>query len=146
MLEAIMGVSARAGPTPARQSPADPAIRRARACYDHLAGELAVRMFDSLVDQRCLLFRQGDVVLSRKGEKFVRKLGIAVEDLARRKRPLCVGCLDWSMRREHLAGSLGAALLEKIYAAGWARRDRHSRAVLFGVRGEQAFKRAFSLS
>ena len=140
-----MGVSARTGPVPARPSPAEPAMRKARVCYDHLAGEMGVRMFDSLVERRCLIVRQGSVVLSRKGEEFVGELGIALKDLARRRRPLCIGCLDWSMRREHLAGALGAALLERIYAIGWAARDRNSRAVLFSVRGENAFKGTFSL-
>src|SRR5438045_4087188 len=74
------------------------------------------------------------------------EFGIALEHIARNRRPLCIGCLDWSMRREHLAGALGAALLDRIFALGWARRDRNGRAVFFDGTGEKSFKKIFRLS
>jgi len=79
--------------------------------------------------------------LTRGGEMFMAKFGIDLAALERQRRPLCKTCLDWSMRRNHLAGSLGAALLERLVALKWARRDRASRAILFSPAGEAAFAR-----
>jgi DNA-binding transcriptional ArsR family regulator len=146
MLETIMGVAARAGHLRTRPGPADPAMRKARICYDHLAGEMGVRMFDALVARRCLYIRHGKFALSRKGREFAGEFGIVLEDISQTRRPLCIGCLDWSMRREHLAGALGAALLNRILALKWAQREKASRAVLFDARGEHAFNKTFRLS
>jgi DNA-binding transcriptional ArsR family regulator len=146
MLESMMGVAARAGHLRTRPGPADPAMRKARVCYDHLAGEMGVRMFDVLVARRCLSIRDGKFALSRKGREFAAEFGIVLEDIAQSRRPLCISCLDWSMRREHLAGALGAALLNRIFALRWAGREQNGRAVLFDVRGEHAFNKTFHLS
>jgi len=143
LLESLMGVAARAGHLRIRPGPQDPAMRKARICYDHLAGEMGVRLYDSLAARRCLAIRDDGLSLSRTGRKFVEEMGIALDALARNRRPLCRGCLDWSMRREHLAGALGAAFLERFYALGWATRDRASRAVLFNPRGQRAFDLLF---
>src|SRR5215469_5015471 len=143
LLESLMGVAARAGHLRVRPGPQDPAMRRARICYDHLAGEMGVRLYDSLAARRCLAVGDGRLALSRTGRKFVLEMGIALDALLRNRRPLCRSCLDWSMRREHLAGSLGAAFLDRFYALGWATRDRGSRAVLFNPRGERAFETLF---
>jgi DNA-binding transcriptional ArsR family regulator len=143
MLEALMGVAARAGHLRTRPGPSDPAMRRARMCYDHLAGELGVHMFDVLRDTGRISNRNGEVALTRKGEGFVAEFGIDLGELAQLRRPLCKGCIDWSMRREHLAGSLGAALLARIYDLKWARRDRQSRAVNFTPDGERKFLHIF---
>ena len=143
MLEALMGVAARAGHLRTRPGPGDPAMRRARVCYDHLAGELGVHMFDALRDTGRLSNRNGEVALTKKGEGFVAEFGIDLGELAQLRRPLCRSCIDWSMRREHLAGSLGAALLARIYDLKWARRDRTSRAVDFTPDGERKFLHTF---
>ena len=143
LLESLMGVAARAGHLRVRPGPQDPVMRKARVCYDHLAGEMGVRLYASLSKRRCLSVRDGGLVLSRTGRKFVEEMGIALDALARSRRALCRGCLDWSMRREHLAGALGAAFLDRFYTLGWATRDRRSRAVLFNPRGERAFGELF---
>lgn len=143
LMEALMGVAARAGHLRVRPGPRDPAMRKARVCYDHLAGEMGVRLYDSLTARRCLSLSGGQLTLSRGGRTFVEEVGIALDGLERSRRPLCRGCLDWSMRREHLAGALGAALLDRFFALCWARRDRGSRAVLFSPRGERAFDELF---
>lgn len=145
LMESLMGVAARAGHLRARPGPQDPAMRKARVCYDHLAGEMGVRLYDSLAARRCFSVRDGRLSLSRTGGKFVADTGIALDALSRVRRPLCRGCLDWSMRREHLAGALGAAFLERFYALGWATRDGASRAVLFNPSGERAFDKMFPL-
>jgi DNA-binding transcriptional ArsR family regulator len=140
MLESMMGVAARAGHLRTRPGPSDPAIRKARVCYDHLAGEMGVHLLDRLVALRFLA--GGDTPkLTPRGEGFARDFGIDLTALSRGRRPLCRNCLDWSMRRHHLAGGLGAALLERFYDLGWARRDRASRAVHFTPSGERAFQR-----
>lgn len=141
MLESLMGVAARAGHLRTRPGPADPAIRKARVCYDHLAGEMGVRMFDSLLRARRIAVRGDEVRLTRAGEAFLAGLGVDVAQGGR--RPLCRACLDWSMRRSHLAGRLGAALFERVTALGWAARAKDSRAVLFTRAGEERFAKLF---
>ena len=141
MLESMMGVAARAGFSRTRPGPADPALRKARVCYDHLAGETGVALFDALVQSGRIAVRGEDARLTRKGEAFARKFGIDVAALMKGRRPLCRACLDWSMRKNHLGGALGAALLTRIYDLGWARRVRNSRAVVFTPAGEGKFAR-----
>jgi hypothetical protein len=117
-------------------------MRKARVCYDHLAGEMGVRMFDALVKRRHLALREDGLGVTRTGARYLADFGVEMPDASR--RPLCRSCLDWSMRRQHLAGALGAALLDRIYELKWARRDRNSRAVLFTPNGEAKFKRLFA--
>jgi hypothetical protein len=143
MLESIMGVAARTGQTRSRPGPRDPAIRHARVCYDHLAGEMGVALYDALFQRGVLATRDGTLGLTKRGSSFLADFGIDVPGLAGARRPLCKSCLDWSMRREHLAGSVGAALLARIVALEWARRDRSSRAVLFSPEGAAKFRRTF---
>lgn len=143
LLENLMGIASRRGHTRTRTGPRDPALRRARVCYDHLAGEMAVRMFDSL-SHRGMIQVSGDLIsLSETGNRFMADFGINVDILPVTRRPLCRPCLDWSARRSHLAGSLGASLYVRIQQLGWARREAESRAVTFTRRGEQSFNGTF---
>jgi DNA-binding transcriptional ArsR family regulator len=144
MLEKMMGVAARAGHLRTRPGPADPQVRKARVCYDHLAGELGVHLFDSLSGRGQIAARGEDVRVTRKGEVFFADFGIDFGTLGTSRRPLCKSCLDWSQRRSHLAGSLGAALLDRIYDLNWAVRDKRSRAVLFSRSGEAKFRSMFA--
>jgi DNA-binding transcriptional ArsR family regulator len=142
MLEKMMGVAERAGHVRTRTGPKAPELRRARVCYDHLAGEMAVAMLDAMTQDR--LVAGGDAPrLTRRGEDFARGFGIDLGALAKERRPLCKTCLDWSMRRHHLAGSLGAAMLARFMELKWTRRDRASRAVIFSPQGEREFHRLF---
>ncbi len=143
MLESIMGVAARAGHMRTRPGPSDPAMRKARVCYDHMAGEMGVRLFDSLIAQRVIANRRGGIEVTREGRSFLGDFGIDLDALATGRRPLCKSCLDWSQRRTHLAGSLGGALLDRITELDWAKRDRQSRTLLFSPRGERSFIAAF---
>jgi DNA-binding transcriptional ArsR family regulator len=142
MLEKMMGVAARAGHLRTRPGPADPAIRRARVCYDHLAGEMGVMLLDNLVAQR-FISSGDDPKLTKRGIEFAGRFGIDLDTLARERRPLCRTCLDWSMRRHHLAGALGAAMLTRFRELRWMRQEQHSRAVHFTPDGERAFQRLF---
>jgi DNA-binding transcriptional ArsR family regulator len=145
LLESLMGVAYRVGAVRVRSSPREPALRKARVCYDHLAGDLGVLMFDSLERRRLLRTGTAGLELTRQGTQFCAEIGIDVEALARQRRPLCRACLDWSVRRHHLAGTLGTALFERCLALGWGRRARGSRVVNFSAAGERALRQQFSL-
>lgn len=143
MLEKMMGVAARAGHLRTRTGPTDPAMRKARVCYDHLAGEMGVQLFDSLLRSRRVAMRGDEVRLTRGGESFLTEFGLDLADASASRRPLCKSCLDWSQRRTHLAGTVGAALLSRMHELKWARRDKHSRAIHFSAEGEAKFRRTF---
>jgi len=89
------------------------------------------------------VLKGGVLQVTPAGEKLLTEFGIAVEDLSRGSRPLCRACLDWSVRRHHLAGALGAALLARFIALGWARRRKDSRIVDFSPVGETGLRRRF---
>jgi DNA-binding transcriptional ArsR family regulator len=143
-LEALMPVAARAGHLRIRTGPRDPELRRARSCYDHLAGDIAVTMFDCFVQRRLLARRDGGLTVTVDGRRFFATAGIDLDELERGRRPLCQSCLDWSERRSHLGGALGAALLKIIVARGWAVREKKSRIVRISVASEQKLKSWFS--
>lgn len=141
MIEAITGVAASVGPQRVRPGPRDAAMRVARVCYDHLAGEQAVAMLDRLVEKEIILRDDQEIRLGPSAASHFAAIGIDVD--AKPRRPVCRACLDWSVRRSHLAGTLGAAILDKILAEKWARREKDSRAVIFSPPGKQAFERVF---
>ncbi len=138
-VEALTTVAARVGHLRTRSGPKDEAMRHARSCYDHLAGHLAVGLFEHWVSQRVLRWRGDDVNLTPKGRRILLERGIDVPSLEHKKRPPCRSCLDWSERRHHLGGGLGAAVLSEIVERGWAMREKGSRTVKFGKRGEKKF-------
>ncbi|KAA3441857.1 transcriptional regulator [Mesorhizobium sp. SARCC-RB16n] len=141
MIEAITGVAEAVGPRRVRPGPRDGAMRVARVCYDHLAGEQAVAMLDRLVDKNILVRDDKEIRLGPSAASHFAAIGIDV--YTKPRRPVCRACLDWSVRRSHLAGTLGAAILDKILAEKWARREKDSRAVVFSPPGKQAFERVF---
>lgn len=143
MLESIMGVAATVGPQRVRPGPRDKAMREARVCYDHLAGDIAVAMFDGFLARGLLVQADGGVRLGREAQPFFAARGIDVNALSGLRRPICRACLDWSVRRSHLAGSLGATILDKVFREKWARRESGGRAVTFSPTGRQAFASLF---
>lgn len=144
LLESLMGVAYRSGAVRVRASAREPALRKARTCYDHLAGELGVLVFDGIVERQYLRPSGGTLEVTKRGRRFFRDFGIDVGMLANQRRPLCRACLDWSMRRHHLAGVLGAAVLTRCIDLRWARRERSSRVVRFSAWGEAALRERFS--
>jgi hypothetical protein len=129
-----------------RTGPKDPALRRARICYDHLAGDLGVQMLDSMKRQKLVRQHQHDIKLTAEGARFMADaLQIDAERLAHPRRPLCKACLDWSERRHHLAGTLGAAMMTRFTELNWAARDTTpgSRVVNFTRNGEKRFAALF---
>lgn len=123
--------------------PRDPALRRARVCYDHLAGDLGVQLFEGLLEQGWLESLGDGVALTQAGTNAFVDFGIDTTRLAGERRDTCRRCLDWSVRRHHLAGGLGAAILDRIFEKGWASKDLNTRAVHFTAAGERNLSRTF---
>lgn len=145
LLETLMGVAARAKALRARPGPKEPALRHARVCYDHLAGELGVALFDAFLANKWMLpGPEKTFTLTRLGRIKVQTFGVDIEDIEQGARPLCRSCLDWSVRRHHLAGALGAAILEIIFERGWAVQKRGSRVLEFTRVGEAGLRRVFA--
>ncbi|MES2583163.1 MAG: helix-turn-helix domain-containing protein [Pseudomonadota bacterium] len=145
LLESLMGVAFRSGAVRLRGSPREPALRKARVCYDHLAGELGVLAFDGLQSQGAFADapQQRELELTEAGQTWFRTLGVDAAALSAQRRCFCRPCLDWGERRHHLAGALGAALLGRVFELGWARRAKDSRVVQFSEPGEYAFRQLF---
>lgn len=120
-------------------------VRLARTCYDHLAGELAVRLAETISARGFMAAENGAQTVTGKGEAAFSTLGIDVARLRTSKRPLVRECLDWTERRPHIAGELGAALLDELLARDWFRRVRNSRALTVGPLGEQGFRAVFGI-
>jgi DNA-binding transcriptional ArsR family regulator len=140
VLEGLMGLAAGMGHLRTRTGPKDTALRKARVCYNHLAGDMGTRLFDSLVANQHIVIGRNGLKLTDTGSRFVTGFGIDVEALQTKKVPLCRECLDWSERRSHLAGSLGRALLSRMEQLGWARLEPKSRVVNFSRNGEKQFE------
>jgi DNA-binding transcriptional ArsR family regulator len=115
--------------------PRDVELRRARVCYDHLAGEAGVRLLQRLLDSGVVAGDDDTLTLTPHGERWCARFGIEL-DRNGRSRPLLRTCLDWSERRSHLAGTLGAAILERMFALRYARRLSGSRAIILSPRGD----------
>ena len=143
LLEGLMGFAANRGFLRTRPGPRDPELRKARVCYNHLAGDFGVRMLDRLVADGNMMLDGDEIALTASGESRMAALGIDLAPLQAQRRPLCRTCLDWSERRSHLAGALGEALLTRFIEIGWAKREMGSRVIRFTPPGEKAFLAAF---
>ncbi|NGM20575.1 helix-turn-helix transcriptional regulator [Roseomonas stagni] len=147
MLEGIMAV-AEGGAPPARAArpfgPRDAAMRAARTCYDHLAGRLAVALADAMVARGVLELGPDGGAVTPSGEAFLEAFGIPMARPAR-GRLFCRPCLDWSERRPHVAGVLGAALCTRCLDLGWVRRREGGRTLLVTPEGARGFRDAFGV-
>ncbi|QBF33128.1 helix-turn-helix transcriptional regulator [Thalassococcus sp. S3] len=142
-LEALMGLAAGKGHLRTRPGPKDAALRHARVCYNHLAGDMGVQMFNALSLQGAFEMTSNDMTLTAEGHTIVTDFGVDLTALSRSRSPLCRECLDWSARRSHLAGKLGRALLTAILDRGWAHRMEGTRVIAFTHSGQTAFDAAF---
>ncbi len=149
VLERLIGLAARAGHVPLVTGPKEAAMRTARSCYDHLAGPLAVAFYENAVQQGWIdqQVSQGclsrTVQLTEQGSTQLQSLGLPIDRLQQSKRVLCRACMDWSERKNHMAGALGAELLKFCIVKQWAAQDKGSRVVSFNPAGETAFRNAF---
>lgn len=142
-LEALMGLAAGAGHLRARTGPKDAALRDARVCYNHLAGEKGIALFQGMLARGLVCETEDDVTLTSAGAEFLSGFGVDIDTLKRGKTPLCRPCLDWSARRSHLAGSVGRAMLTQMLRLRWAHRVEGTRVVKFAPKGEAAFAQTF---
>jgi DNA-binding transcriptional ArsR family regulator len=145
LLEALMGVAFRTGALRLISSPRDPALRRARSCYDHLAGELGVLVYEALLRDRVLEKPTQALRLTEKGIGWFAQIGVDTGAVARQRRSFCRPCMDWSERRHHLAGSLGTAMLSRFCDLGWVSRSNKSRAIRITPLGERKFQAILSV-
>lgn len=146
-LEALMVLSSG---TPRPFVPRTPnRLREARTCYDHLAGTLAVTVHDQLLGQGWLLPvdgpRPGAYELTQAGEDRLVELGIDVPGTRAQRRRFACACMDWSERKPHLGGALGAAFLKQAIASGWVAGDLDSRAVTLTPKGRRTLQKRLNL-
>jgi DNA-binding transcriptional ArsR family regulator len=146
---AIEGMMALSGERSSRRrfraAPGGEALRVARTCYDHLAGKLGVAVMDRLLTEGHLHPDRDDFRVSKGGHDFFGDIGIDVESVARQRRGFARPCLDWSERRPHLAGALGAAVGSRCFEIGWIERQRDSRAVTITAAGRRGFRENFGI-
>ncbi|RDL20703.1 helix-turn-helix transcriptional regulator [Pseudomonas jessenii] len=143
-LEALMVISQNAAPTFKPHTP--DRLQFARTCYDHMAGTLAVMLHDRLLEAGWLVATDEQAYrLSDSGEALFAGLGIEVEDLNALRRKFACPCLDWSMRRPHLGGLLGAALLQAALKRKWVTQDLDSRALALTAVGRQGIRAKFGI-
>jgi DNA-binding transcriptional ArsR family regulator len=121
----------------------DPRLREARTCYDHLGGVAGVRLLDGLLERNWLqVGEQGTYLLSSEGAAALPRAGVDLDATRRARRAFAIGCLDWTERRPHLGGALGAALLGALLAQGRLSREAPGRALRSGPEEPLAFLRA----
>lgn len=121
------------------------ALKQARTCYDHIAGEVAVKLHDALLQASWIEEQGKDYVLTEAGAASLVRLGIDIEAVSRQRRRLAYPCMDWSERSPHIGGALGAALLELLLKRGWVNRHLDSRALNLTPKGAKSLATAFGL-
>lgn len=142
-LEALLSLTDRR--VTAFQPSTPSALKQARTCYDHIAGEVAVKLHDALLQAGWLEEQGKDYVLTEKGRVSLVRLGIDVEAVSRQRRRLAYPCMDWSERSPHIGGALGAALLDLLLKRGWVNRHLDSRALNLTSKGAKSLAIAFGL-
>ena len=146
MVEGIMDVSIANGVAAGRRAvvtgPRDAAMRAARTCYDHLAGQLGVRLADSLSERGHVELSSEGGAVTENGKRFFETFGVDL-GAGRRGAVFCRPCLDWSERRLHIGGTVGAALADRCFALRWIERKSDSRAVSVTRAGERGFRQTF---
>jgi DNA-binding transcriptional ArsR family regulator len=143
MLEGLMTVAVTGPPRFRPASRIDAEMRRARTCYDHLAGELGVALTDALRDRGLLVLDVDGGEMTAEGVEFLIGLGADLASPVRSRRPFCRPCLDWSERRPHLAGRVGAAVANLALQRDWIRRRPQGRSVEITDGGLAAFRTLF---
>jgi len=139
VVESLVALSGPSNARPASEAP----IAFARSCYDHLAGTLGVAVLDALIRRGALKpagGTSGDLTVTPGAKPVLESLGVDAVEAVRGRRRRAFACLDWTERRPHLGGALGAALLRRALDAGWVVRD-DGRALRLTASGKRALKR-----
>lgn len=129
-----------------RESQGGEALRAGRSCYDHLAGRLGVGLTEAMADARLLRPADGSYRLTRAGRARLLELGVDVAGAEARRRAFARQCLDWTERKPHLAGALGAAVADRLFELRWVERREGTRAVRLTPRGERRLPEEFGLN
>jgi DNA-binding transcriptional ArsR family regulator len=145
VLESLMALAVDGPPRHRPKSRCDEAMARARTCYDHFAGQLGVSLADRLAEQGHVVLSEDGGVVTDSGRAFLGELGVELSVPGKSKRAFCRPCLDWSERRWHIGGAVGAALASRCFEAGWIERQRDSRAVTITSFGQEAFEDLFGI-
>ncbi|GHO64576.1 transcriptional regulator [Ktedonobacter sp. SOSP1-52] len=144
-LEAFQVIAPRPPVRSLRQSEEARALCLARTCYDHLAGTLGVRITHAMLQHGYLREADNNYVLTTEGEQWFTHLGIDLPATRQKRRAFAVPCLDWSERRHHLAGALGASLASHLLKQGWILRVPRSRAIRLSEAGQRGLSQELDL-
>ncbi len=145
-LEALQVVTTSKVKRPHQPGPKDQLLRDGRMCYDHLAGSLGVKITQALVKNGSIIESGKNFELTQKGEKFLTEIGIDLVLARSKRRKFSQTCLDWSERQPHLAGSLGAAICEKLLSLKWIKQRKNSRLVQVTPTGQRSLEKTFSIN
>lgn len=121
-------------------------LRCARSCYDHLAGRLGVGVTEALERMHALTVESGSFTVTARGERLFKEIGVDLDAVRTGRRRFARTCLDWTERRPHLAGALGAALLASFIRNEWVRRDPRDRSLHVTERGRRDLPGVFGLA
>jgi len=147
MIEGIVAVALEKRPRFRPLFPQAHAVSAARICYDHLAGRLSVDLTNYLTAHEYIMI--GDdaeaAVITQAGTRFLTEFGIDLSTLSSTRRHVCRLCLDWTERRPHIAGAVGAALTKRYFDLGWTERMKHSGAVIVTASGKHGFRETFGI-
>jgi DNA-binding transcriptional ArsR family regulator len=146
MLESIVAVAGDNRPRFRPLSRMATQLRAARVCYDHLAGQLGVRIADAMVARGYLVLEDDGGRITEAGARYLWDLGIDTRVAGKGRRYLCRACLDWTERRPHIGGAIGAALAERWLTLGWIARAKDSRAVSVTPAGERGFRDSLGMT
>ncbi len=145
LLETLATVAPPAAVRSLRQSEAARAVRFARTCYDHLAGTVGVALSERLIEHELIATTEAGYQVTAAGLMWLEKHAIDVEQVMGRRRVAARACLDWSERRNHLAGAFGAAMTNWLLDQRWIERSAHGRAVRLSEAGREGFLREWGL-
>ncbi len=129
---------------PKRPTPGQ-GLSYARSCYDHIAGRLGTELHDVFIERHWVVINDGVPTLTTNGESFVGEFGIDLEALVTKRRPILRIDLDWTERRDHLAGSLPAALMNQLLDQKWISRRRDKRQLTVTETGRAGFAEVFGI-
>ncbi len=145
MIDGIVAVALAKRPRYRPLSPRAQALGAARICYDHLAGRLSVDLTDALVAREYIVPDDEAAEITTAGRRFLTKFGIELPTPRSRRRHACRLCLDWTERRSHIAGAVGAALTRRYFDLGWMERMNHGHAVVVTRSGRRGFRDTFGV-
>jgi DNA-binding transcriptional ArsR family regulator len=139
----VAGAAVAANRSP-RPGPKDEEMRELRSCYDHLAGRIAVELSSRIIEPTAPV--AGEAHVTREGASLLREIGVDVAALKKGRRAVCRACIDWSERRPHVAGAVGAAILDRLKGLGWVKPRVEGRSLILTATGERGLHDVFGIS